>query len=120
MYRYWARPGPTYLPDSQSSLTERLISQYLQKSVRTTGRPRISSEIWPNDRQTENIFRNLAKRPADREYLHKSGQTTGRPRPLYTWPIDEWPRPLYTWPTDKWPRPLHTWPTDEWPKPLET
>ncbi len=92
VYRYWARPGPTCLPDSQSSLTERLISQYLQKSGRTAGRPR-PSYTWPTDEW---------------------------PRPLYTWPTDEWPRPPYTWPTDEWPRPLHTWPTDEWPKPLET
>jgi len=92
LYRYWARPGPTCLPDSQSSLTERLISQYLQKSGRTAGRPR-PSYTWPTDEW---------------------------PRPSYTWPTDEWPRLPYTWPIDEWPRPLHTWPTDEWPKPLET
>ena len=78
MYRYWARPGPTCLPDSQSSLTERLISQYLQNSGRTTGRPRISPEFWPNDRQTKNIFRNLAKRPNGRDLCILGRLTNGR------------------------------------------
>jgi len=113
LYRYWARLGPTWLPDALVNLTEtfgdlaeRSRGQDLWRLGRATERPR-PLKTWPRDREVE-TFEDLAERPRGQDLwrLGREAETLedltetvedhryladGRPS---QWEFGRWPNPI--------------------------